>query len=96
VGTPSWQEAVAAVNRANGDHMAEEEREGLTDLRRTGSLQLRHDLAVAFIGFEAYHHLGVNPVDRDPATYVREAERAPIDNLPQSASAFAARLNRLP
>jgi hypothetical protein len=96
VGTPSWQEAVAAVNRANGDHMAEEEREGLTDLRRTGSLQLRHDLAVAFIGFEAHHHLGVNPVDRDPATYVREAERAPIDNLPQSASAFAARLNRLP
>jgi hypothetical protein len=74
VGTPGWLQAVAAANRANGDHMAEEEREGLTDFRRTASLQLRHDLAVEFIGFEAYHHLGVNPIDRDPATYVREAE----------------------
>ena len=31
VGSPGWRDAVAAVNRANGDHMAEEEREGLTD-----------------------------------------------------------------
>lgn len=74
VGTPSWLQAVAAANKANGDHMAEEEREGLTDFRRTASLQLRHDLAVEFIGFEARHHLGVDPIDRDPATYVREAE----------------------
>jgi hypothetical protein len=75
VGTPGWLQAVAAANRANGDHMAEEEREGLTDFRRTASLQLRHDLAVEFIGFEAYHHLGVDPIDRDPATYVVSAER---------------------
>jgi hypothetical protein len=76
VGTPGWHRAVSEVNKANGDHMAEEEREGLTDLRRTGSVQLRHDLAVEFIGFEAHHYLGVDPIDRDPANYVREAERA--------------------
>ncbi|MGA7417596.1 MAG: hemerythrin domain-containing protein [Acidimicrobiales bacterium] len=76
VGTPSWHRSVAAVNKANGDHMAEEEREGLTDFRQTASLQLRHDLAVKFIGFEARNYEGVQPVDRDPATYVREAERA--------------------
>src|SRR6267378_2560146 len=48
-----WHEAIAAVNVANGDHMAEEEREGLTDFRREASLQRRHDLSVEFIAFEA-------------------------------------------
>jgi Hemerythrin HHE cation binding domain len=76
VGTPDWHKAIAVVNRANGDHMAEEEREGLTDFRQTASLQLRHDLAVEFIGLEARNYQGVQPVDRDPATYVREAERS--------------------
>lgn len=76
VGTPAWHGAVAAVNKANGDHMAEEEREGLTDFRRTASVQLRHDLAVRFIGMEARNYQGVQPVDRDPATYVREAEES--------------------
>lgn len=75
VGTPGWHEAIAAVNLANSDHMAEEEREGLTDFRRTASLQLRHDLAVEFIGFEARCYQLVKPRDRDPASYVRETER---------------------
>jgi hypothetical protein len=78
VGTSSWHEAVAAVNVANGDHMAEEEREGLTDFRRAASLQLRHDLAVEFIGFETRNFQGVQPVDRDPAAYVGEVERAAV------------------
>ena len=77
VGTPGWLEAIASVNKANGDHMAEEEREGLTDFRRTASLELRHELAVEFVGVEARNYLGVQPRDRDPATYVREAENAP-------------------
>ena len=75
VGSSGWYEAVAAVNLANGDHMAEEEREGLTDFRRLAGLALRHDLAVAFAAFEATHFAGVLPVDRDPARYVREAEQ---------------------
>ncbi len=33
VGSNEWFGAVAGVNLANGDHMAEEEREGLTDFR---------------------------------------------------------------
>jgi hypothetical protein len=75
VASDGWYAAIAAVNVANGDHMAEEEREGLTDFRRFAGLQLRHDLAVAFAGFEAAHFEGVPPVDKDPAGYVREAER---------------------
>jgi len=76
VGSDGWYAAIATVNAANGDHMAEEEREGLTDFRREAGLQLRHDLAVAFAAFEARHFAGVRPVDRDPAAYVRQAEQA--------------------
>jgi Hemerythrin HHE cation binding domain len=75
VGTDEWYAAVAAVNVANGDHMAEEEREGLTDFRRLAGLTLRHDLAVAFAAFEARHFAGVPAVDKDPVRYVREEEQ---------------------
>ena len=75
-GSDAWYAAVAAANLANSDHMAEEEREGLTDFRREASLQLRHHLAVLFAAYEARNFAGVRPVDRDPEAYVRQAERA--------------------
>ena len=71
-GSRSWYAAVATANKANGDHMAEEEREGLTDFRRNAALQRRHDLAVAFAAFEAMHFAGVKAVDKDPKAYVAE------------------------
>lgn len=74
VGSDAWFAAVAAANLANSDHMAEEEREGLTDFRRLTSLAFRHDLAVRFARFEAENYAGVPVVDKDPAEYVREAE----------------------
>lgn len=74
VGSDEWYTAVAGANVANGDHMAEEERQGLTDFRRLAGLRQRHDLAVAFIAFEARNVDGVRPVDKDPAVYVRQAE----------------------
>jgi hypothetical protein len=70
VGTDSWYRAVAGANKANSDHMGEEEREGLTDFRRSAGLQLRHDLAVAFACFDAVNITGVAAVDVDPATYI--------------------------
>jgi hypothetical protein len=66
---------VAGANEANSDHMGEEEREGLTDFRRLASLQRRHELAVQFADFEARHYAGVEPVDKDPETYVRTEEQ---------------------
>jgi hypothetical protein len=75
VGSDGWYDAVAKANEANSDHMAEEEREGLTDFRRHAGLQLRHDLAVAFVAFEATHFAGVTAVDKDPESYVREVEK---------------------
>jgi hypothetical protein len=74
VGSAEWYAAVAAANLANSDHMAEEEREGLTDFRHLASLQRRHDLAVAFIRFETQHYAGVAPVDKDPEGYVQAVE----------------------
>jgi hypothetical protein len=72
VGTKEWFEAVAAANKANADHMAEEERQGLTDFRRHADLALRHQLGVQFIGFELDHLSGVKPVDLDVDAYVLE------------------------
>ena len=75
VGSDAWYAAVASANLANSDHMAEEEREGLTDFRRLAGLQHRHDLAVAFAAYEARNVTGVQPVDKDPAAYVSQAEQ---------------------
>jgi hypothetical protein len=70
VGSERWIEAVAAANKANSEHMGEEEREGLADFRDNADVQLRHELAVAFATFEARHFAGVAPVDKDPKAYV--------------------------
>ena len=75
VGSDGWYDAVSAANLANSDHMAEEEREGLTDFRRLAGLQQRHDLAVAFAAFQARNFAGVPAVDKDPEGYIREAEQ---------------------
>ncbi len=71
-GSPAWRKAVAAANKANGDHMAEEEREGLADFRTHAPLHQRHDLAVQFAAFEAEHVTGVPAVDKDPGAYIAE------------------------
>ena len=70
LGSDAWREAVAAANKANSEHMGEEEREGLADFRANADLTLRHELALAFATFEARHFAGVTPVDKDPKAYV--------------------------
>jgi Hemerythrin HHE cation binding domain len=82
VGSSDWRDAIAAVNVANGDHMAEEEREGLTDFRHLVSLPQRHELAVGFVTFEARNFAGVRPVDKDPQEYLRQQEAVARSGLP--------------
>lgn len=72
VGSKSWFDGVAATNKANSDHMGEEERQGLADFRRHVDLQTRHRIGVDFEVFVAQHITGVTPVDRDPEEYIRE------------------------
>lgn len=71
-GSDSWIEAIGLANKVNGDHMAEEEREGLTDFRRNAPVQLRHQLAVAFAKFEAVHSTGVASTNKDPEQYISD------------------------
>ena len=72
LGTSEWFDAVAACNKANSDHMDEEERQGLTDFRSHANLDLRHRLAVQFLQFESEHLTGdgVKPVDQNVEAYV--------------------------
>lgn len=73
VGSVDWLKAIAEVNEVNSDHMAEEERQGLTDVRRHLDRDERHRMAVAFLAFESRHAAaGVTPHDEDPEEYVSE------------------------
>jgi hypothetical protein len=72
-GSDAWWEALTAARIANDDHMAEEERQDLTDFRVHASKELRHDIAVKFLRFEAMTAAtGITPVDKDPDAYVDE------------------------
>lgn len=74
LGSTAWFKALGDCNLANSKHMAEEERQGMTDMREHASRERRHQLAVQFATFEAAHLSGIKPVDKDPKAYVREHE----------------------
>ncbi len=74
-GSQKWWKGVTDANVANSDHMAEEERQDLADFRQQATLELRHDIAVQFLRFEAEHWAtGVTPVDKDPEKFVEANE----------------------
>ena len=72
VGSPGWFDAVSAANRANSDHMAEEERQGLTDFRRNAPLAVRQRLGIEFLRFESERMIGtgVKPIDLNVDDYL--------------------------
>lgn len=72
IGSADWFTAVGKCNEANSKHMAEEERQGLTDFRRHASVEERHALGIRFASFEADHITGVTPVDKDPKEWVKD------------------------
>ena len=72
VGSDAWIKAVEACNKENEDHLAEEERQGLTDFRRHASVEERHALGIRFAAYEAEHLMGVKPVDKDPKAWLKE------------------------
>ncbi|MGN6357041.1 MAG: hemerythrin domain-containing protein [Novosphingobium sp.] len=76
VGSAEWRAAVLKANEENGDHAAEEEREGLTSFRAIVPLELRHDLGVKFIAYEVRNENGVVAVDKDPERWI-EAQGLP-------------------
>jgi hypothetical protein len=70
-GTEGWWAAVQETRTANGDHMAEEERDDLPDFCRRADLQTRHEIALQFIAYESQHSAGVALRDKDPEAYVK-------------------------
>lgn len=83
VGSPDWFDAVAAANRANSDHMAEEERQGLADFRRHAPTAVRHRLGIEFLRFESEHltGMGVMADDLDVDEYVLANSRGSTGRL---------------
>lgn len=76
-GTAGWWDAVGRARLANDDHMAEEEREGISDFRRHAPVGLRESLGQQFRQFFDRHPTleGVDISDKDPAGYVRRIEQ---------------------
>ncbi len=76
VGTEQWWAAVGRTREANDDHMGEEEREGLSDFRRTAPIGLREALGRQYSDFMAEHPTaaGLPITDRDPQRYVEDIE----------------------
>jgi hypothetical protein len=70
-GSDAWWTAVVDANVHNSDHMAEEERQDLADFRQRASLELRHEIALQFLRYEAIRWAdGITPRDKDPEDYV--------------------------
>jgi hypothetical protein len=75
-GTSEWWAAVRETRKANGDHMAEEERDDLPDFCRRADLQTRHEIALQFVTYESQHAAGVTLHDTDPEEYVIRPPRS--------------------
>ncbi len=88
IGTEEWWAAVGRTREANDDHMGEEERDGLSDFRRHAPIGLREALGRQYSQFMAEHPTtrGLPIVDRDPQTYVEDAEAKPLTQQPKDTS----------
>ena len=75
-GSPEWFAAVAKANKANSDHMAEEERQALADFRHHSTPARRHELAKRFLAFKYEHLEGIEAKDKDADDYIaRHSEK---------------------
>ena len=73
-GTDSWWAAVKACRRANDEHLAEEERDVIPDVRLHTGSGLRSELGVRWTTFHAEHRAarGISEDDVDPKAFVRD------------------------
>ena len=62
------------ARRENGEHLEEEEREGMPDFIKSAMASLRHKLALAWLRFYAQHPdgRGVDERDKDADSYIAE------------------------
>lgn len=73
VGTKAWWTAVGKARKANTEHMGEEEDEGLADFRKHASLEIRHELGIAFDAAKTPGEADrLDETDKDPDRYVAD------------------------
>ncbi|MGX7926676.1 hemerythrin domain-containing protein [Tsuneonella sp. HG094] len=75
-GSKMWWHWVDKCNYDNSHHMSEEERQGLTDFRRTVPLKTRVELAIQYLAFESAHEDEYERKLKDAETYIEENETA--------------------
>ncbi len=96
-GSPAWWTAVTDANVYNSNHMAEEERQDLADFRQQATLELRHEIAIAFLRHEALHAAtGIPPKDKNPERYVATRRKATKSALATRAAAKRSSSTRRP
>jgi hypothetical protein len=86
-GSEAWWRAVVDANVHNSDHMGEEERQDLADFRQQATLELRHEIAVQFLRYEAIRWAdGITPKDKDPEEYVKERKTSKASKTAKKAA----------
>jgi len=75
-GSDEWWAAVDKCNCANSEHMSEEERQGLTDFRRSVPRDQRVRLAIQYLAFESKHAGEYRRTEKDPDAYIEKHETA--------------------
>ena len=73
-GSDEWVEAVGKARTENGEHLDEEEREGMPDFIKSTSRDLRHELAMKWMRFYREHPegKGIDTSDRDVEQYIEQ------------------------
>ncbi len=75
VGTEAWWAAVLRAREANSQHMAEEEREALSDFRLHAEPELREEIGRQWIAFKRDHPTSDGlERDLDPKAYISRNE----------------------
>ena len=81
LGSSAWWEAVGRARKENGEHLDEEEREGMPDFIKSSTPEQRHDLAMDWLRFYHRHFPGrspgetdITPRDKDPEDYIEGVE----------------------
>lgn len=89
-GSSDWWTAVVEANIVNSDHMGEEERQDLADFRQQASLELRHQIAIAFLRHLAQNwRTGLKITNKDPEAFIEDAEKSAPSSVVRAAAAQA-------
>jgi hypothetical protein len=74
IGEESWWKAVDDANKANTEHMEEEEEGPLREFDEFASADEQAEIATAFAAFERDHagRRGITVEDKDPKQYIKE------------------------